>query len=230
MKKLILSSALFLVACLADAQISPTATVQAPVSSVSSSSELQLRGSAPTMFATVVKRAGLSGGVLVSNNGCSHPPEKVLSLPAGIKFENAVARIANLGPKSKWSVQDGVADFLLDGVVSPLLQVQIESFTWDKATPFRVVLGRVRQLPEVIEAASKLGLREAPYGGGASAICVRGGCGEKAQPESVIETEKNVPLLTLLNRVAQAHNGAVWDYSEFHCDKGTLFSLSVLAE
>jgi hypothetical protein len=182
------------------------------------------------MFAALIREAGLSGGVAASNGGCSHPSEKTMSIPAGVNFRSAVTQVANLSPKSKWDVGDGVADFFVDGFVPRLLQVQIQSFTWDRATPFRVVLGRIRQLPEVTESAVKLGLKEAPYGGGASAICVRGDCSKNAQPESLIVTEQNASLLTLLNRVAQAHNGAVWDYSEFHCDEGTLFSLSALAE
>lgn len=231
MTKLI-PAALSLMVWLAGAQTIPNASAQAPVSSSSSAvlPELQLRGSAPTIFATLVKDAGLSGGVAGSNQGCSRPPARAVDVPAGTNLETAIALVAKLGPKSKWNVQRGVVVFLPDGVVPPLLEVQIRSFTWDKSMPLRGVLDRIRQLPEVTAAAAKLGLAEAPFEGGASPICLRGSCGEKAQPQMLIETEQNVPLLALLNRVAQAHSGAVWDYSEFHCDSGTLFSLSVLAE
>jgi hypothetical protein len=59
---------------------------------------------------------------------------------------------------------------------------------------------------------------------------VRGDCTEKARPETAIETEKDVPLLEVLNRIAKAHNGAVWGYVEYHCDEGTLFSLNAITE
>ena len=72
-----------------------------------------------------------------------------MSIPAGTNFENAIALVAKLGPGSKWNVQGGVVVFLPDGVVPPLLQVQIQSFAWDKSMPVREVLDRIRQLPEV---------------------------------------------------------------------------------
>jgi signal transduction histidine kinase len=46
----------------------------------------------------------------------------------------------------------------------------------------------------------------------------------------VLETDEGETLLTLLNRIVQAHRGSVWSYSEYRCGKGTLFSLDVLAE
>jgi hypothetical protein len=228
----IIPATLSLIVWFAGAQTTPNASAQAPVSSTSSGvvlPELQLRGPAPTTFATLVKEAGLSGGVAGSNQGCSRPPVRSVSVPAGTTFENAVALVAKLGSRSKWTVQGSVVVFLPNGVVPPLLRVQIQSLTWDKTLPLREVLDRIRQLPEVTEAASKLGLAEAPFEGGASTICLRGNCGEDAQPQMVVETEESVPLLTLLNRVAQVHK-AVWDYSELRCEKGTLFSLGVLPE
>lgn len=230
MTKLI-TATLSLIVWFAGAQTTPNASAQAPVSSTSSAvvlPGLQLRGSAPTMFATLVKEAGLSGGAAGSNQGCSRPPARAVSIPAGTNFENAIALVAKLGPRAKWNVQGGVVVFLTDGVVPPLLQVQIQSFTWDKTMPVREVLDRIRQLPEVTGAAAKLGLAEAPFEGGASSICLRGSCGEEAQPQ-MVETEQNVPLVALLNRVAQTHK-AVWDYSEFRYERGILFSLGVLAE
>ena len=231
MKKLIVPAALLLIAWLAGAQTTPNANEQASVSSASSSvvlPELQLRGSAPTMFATLVKEAGFSGGVAASNRGCLQPPEEAVSIAAGTNFENAVAIVARFGSRSKWNVRRGVALFLPDGYVPPLLEVQIQSFTWDKNMPLREVLARIRQLPQVTEAAAKLGLSEAPFEGGATRVCIRN-CREEVSPQMVVETERNVQLLAVLNRVAQAHK-AVWDYSEFRCERGTLFSFGVLAE
>jgi hypothetical protein len=233
MKELIVPVALSLFAWLADAQNAPNATAQSPVSSTSSAvvlPKLELRGSPETMFAELVMEAGLSGGVAVSNRECSHPSKKAVSIPAGGNFENAVAQVAKFGRRSEWNVEDGVANFFPSGVVPPLLQVQIPSFTWDKATPVKEVLGRINHLPEVTESASKLGLTEAPFEGAATTICLRGDCGEKVQPEAVLETEENVPLLVLLNRVVRAHKGAVWNYSEFHCGKDILYSFSVPAD
>jgi hypothetical protein len=233
MNKLVVVAALFHMVCSAGAQTTSPTTAGVPLSPKSSSatlSELQLRGSAPTMFATLVREVGLSGGVATSNEGCSRGAEGTVSVPAGTSFEKAVTQIAKLRTASKWQLDDGVANFFPAGGVPPLLEVQIRSFSWDRATPVREVLDRLRQLPEVIQEASKIGLREAPIEGGSSTICIRGDCSEKTKPATMPETEESVSLLTVLNRLVRAHNGAVWDYSEYRCDNGSLFSLSVLSE
>jgi len=233
MKKLIVVAASFLMAWLAGAQTATNPTEETPQSHGSSGivlPELQLRGSLSTMFAALVKEAGLSGGVATSNKGCFHGPEGSIFVSAGTSFDKAVAQVAMTRAASQWQLRDGVANLLPGGGAPPLLQVQVRSFTWDKATPVREVLDRLRQLPEVAEEASKLGLREAPLQGGASTICIRGDCSEKPKAETMLETDEGVSLFTVLNRVVQAHRGTVWNYSEYRCDNGTLFSLSVLSE
>jgi hypothetical protein len=191
--------------------------------------ELQLRGTLPTMFAALVKEAGLSGGIATSNVGCSRP-ESSLHVSAGTTFDRAVARVTKTGPASQWELRDGVANLWPGEAVPPLLQVPVRSFTWDKAAPVREVLDRLRQLPEVVEEASKLGLREAPLQGGASSICIRGDCGEKRTIQAMVQTEEGVSLYMVLNRVVQAHSGAVWNYSDYRCNNVTLFSLGVVSE
>jgi hypothetical protein len=231
MNKIIVLAALSLFAWLASAQTAPKATAGAPASSTSPKlSEVQLRGSPQTMFAVLVRDAGLSGGVAAENEDCSYPSEKFVSIPAGTDFGDAVAQIAKFKDKSRWNVKGAVANYFPEGAVPSLLQVRINSFSWDKNGSIREVLDRIRQLPEVTEAASRLGLREAPFEGAAGVTCLRGDCSEKTHQESIFETEKNVSLLEVLNRVAQAHSGIVWNYSEFRCEKGTLFSLGVISE
>jgi hypothetical protein len=108
--------------------------------------------------------------------------------------------------------------------------VEIRAFSWDDAAPFNEIVGRLRQLPEVTAAASKLGLREAPFWGGSSATCIRGDCSGKPRREAPVKTEQNVPLLVVLNRIAKARNGSVWGYMEYQCEEGAIFSLTVVAE
>lgn len=234
MKNIAVIAALVLVAGPVGAQSAPTRSPQ-PIPAKPPGvalPELNLRGSAPTMFAELVRQAGLSGGVAASNDECSPSPERTVSIPPGTNFESALTQLAKLGRGSSWQVEGRVANFFPGGLIPQLLRAQISSFTWDRTTPFKEVLSRLRQLPEVTEAASKLGLSEAPFEGGGGPICLRGDCSQKTPPKAAegIEIEQEVPLITVLNRVAQAHNGAVWNYSEFQCSNGRFFSLSVLAE
>ena len=193
--------------------------------------DLQLRGTVPVMFATLVREAGLSGGVAISNRDCSHGPEGSISVPAGTSFYRALGQVAKSKAMSEGQLRGGVANLLPAYGVPPLLQVRLPRFEWDRTTPVREVIDRLRQLPEVSEEALKLGLKEAPLeGSGISAVCLGHDCGEKPKSVPILETEEDATLLTVLNRIVRAHSGAIWSYTEYHCDKHTLFSLEALAE
>ena len=69
----------------------------------------------------------------------------------------------------------------------------------------------------------------APGEGGARALCIRD-CDEKPKAQPIFQVEKDVTLLTLLNRIVRAHNGAIWSYSEYRCKGGTQFKLVIVAE
>jgi hypothetical protein len=192
--------------------------------------ELELRGTTPAMFAALVREAGLSGGVAISNQDCSQGPEFSISVTAGTTLEKALGQVAKSGTTSKWEARDGIANLLPTGFVPPLLQVQIRRFEWDRSAPLREAIARLRSLPEVSAEALKLGLKEAPFEGGMSQICIRGDCSQKPKPEQALEMEEDVTLITVLNHIARAHAGSTWNYSEYRCDQNSLFSLGVLAE
>jgi hypothetical protein len=227
------SMAVCLLTILARGQATAAAAAEAPPRNTPYSNilpqDLQLRGTVQAMFATLLGEAGLPGGAAFSNEACSHGLERSLSIPAGTGLEVALEQVAKSSNMSL-QFQNGVVDMLPTGALPPLLQVQIRRFEWDRGAPVREVLDRLRQLPEVSEGAHKLGLREAPLEGGAISVCIRGDCGQKPRPVKALESEEDATLLAVLNRIVQAHGHAVWSYSEYHCNKGTLFSLSVLGE
>jgi len=234
MSNYILASTVCLLVAVAGAQTNASPTAAESLGQENPSRvlvpELQLRGTVPVMFAALVREVGLSGGVAISNRDCSHGPEGSISIPAGTSFDAALGQVVKSKAMSQGRLRDGVANLLPSGPGPPLLQVRIRRFEWDRTTPVREVIDRLRQLPEVSEEASKLGLKEAPIEGGMSAICIGGDCSQKPRPVPVLETEEGATLLTLLNRIVKAHSRAVWSYSEYYCDEKTLFSLDVLAD
>jgi hypothetical protein len=193
-------------------------------------SELELRGTVPAMFASLVKEVGLAGGVAIPNQDCSHGQEGSLSVPAGTSFDKALGQVVKNKAMSKEHPRVGVANLLPAGGPPPLLLVRIRRFEWDRTAPVIEVINRLRQLPEVSEEIMRLGLREAPIEGGMSAICIQGDCSPKPKPLPVLEAEEGETLLTMLNRIVQAHKGSVWSYSEYRCGKDTLFSLDVMTD
>jgi hypothetical protein len=191
--------------------------------------KLELRGTAQMMFAALVREAGLPGGVAVLNEECSQGPERSISVPAGTSLDAALWQVAKSRTMSEWQIQDGVANMLPAGFVPPLLRVRIHRFEWERTAPVREVIDRLRQLPEVSEAALKLGLKEAPIEGAAGSICLRG-CKEEVKSETAPELEEDATVLAVLNRIVKAHDRAIWTYSEYRCGRNTQFSLNVLAE
>jgi len=231
MEKLIVLATVFLAALSA---LSRTAQDQtrpgsSPAFPIASLPKLELHGSIPTIFATLVKEANLSGGVAGLEEECLRSEES-MSITAGTNFDTALASFAKLRARSTWQHNDGVANLFPTGAVLQLLQVQIASFTWDATTPIPEVIAQLRRLPEVTQEVWRLGLREAPFEGGGSAMCVRGDCTPQPRPQPSLKTEKEVPLVTLLNRIVRAHKGGVWDYEERRCGSSTSFSLTVISE
>lgn len=234
MNSYVLASAMCLLATVAGAQTSASAVAAGSLGRAGSlrvtNAELQLRGTVPVMFATLATQFGMSGGVAVTRQDCSHGPVGLVTVPAGSSQDTALGQIAKSDAAVKWESRDGVVDLFPAGDAPTLLQVRIGRFEWNRTAPVRETLDRLRQLPEVSREVSRLGLKEAPIEGGMSAICVAGDCSQKPKPMPKLETEAGATLLTLLNRVVQAHSGSVWSYTEYHCGKDTLFSLEVLAE
>ena len=70
-------------------------------------SELQLRGTVQAMFASLVKEAGLAGGVAVANQDCSHGQEGAISVPAGTSFDTALGQFVKNKAMSEGQPRDG---------------------------------------------------------------------------------------------------------------------------
>jgi hypothetical protein len=182
------------------------------------------------MFGSLVREVGLAGGVAITHEDCSHGQEGAVSVPAGTSFDAALGQVVRNKSMSEGEPRVGVANLLPASGPPPLLLVHIREFEWDRTAPVREVINRLRQLPEVSGETLRLGLREAPIEGGMSVICIQGDCSQQPKPLPVLESEEGEALITMLNRIVQAHRGSVWSYSEYRCGKDTLFSLDVLSE
>ena len=189
---------------------------------------LDLQGTTSVMFATLVRQVGLSGGVAVSNPECSQAPVGSISIESGMRLDKALSQVVQIRALSEWQLRDGVVD-VLPASIPPLLLVRVHRFEWNVAAPAKEVIVHLFRFPEVSEAVAKLGLKEAPFEGGAGSICIRD-CDQKPKPETAPKIEEDVTLLTVLNRIVRAHDRAVWQYSEYRCQGGVQFSVGILAE
>lgn len=178
---------------------------------------------------TVLTTASISAGIVTLQADCSHGGARTLSIPAGTTLDKALDRLVAVDGQSEWQVRDGVVDVLPSQHIPPLLKLRINRFEWDKAAPLGEVFGHLFESVGILERARQLGLRQAAAEGGVSALCIRD-CPEKLKPEPMWTVEKDVTLLTILNRIVAAHNGAIWAYSEYPCQGDTQFRLGVVAQ
>lgn len=193
-------------------------------------SDLTLEGTTPTMAASLIRNAGLSGGVATLHEDCSQGSVKSVSIAAGVQLGDALNRISALDTPTRWEIHDRIVNGLPVGDIPTLLEVRVGRIEWDRAASVRELIDQVKQRPEVTRKALELRLSEAPFEGGSGTLCLRGDCGSPPRPETQLETDQDITLIALLNRIVTAHKGAVWSYSEYRCADGAKFSLSALSE
>lgn len=191
---------------------------------------LTLQGTTPLMFAKLLKTAGISGGVATSHEQCSRGRNESVSIPDGTRLDAALELVVATEPSGIWQVFNGVTNLLPRNGAQALLQVRVASFEWDRAAPIRESIDRLKREPELVERASQLGLKEAPFEGGGSSVCIGSDCAKTVRSQVDLEVDKDKTLLMLLNIIVATHNGAVWDYAEFQCGTGTVYSLTTVSE
>lgn len=190
---------------------------------------IELRGTVPVMFATLLGEAGMPGGVAISNQECSQPPATLLTIQTGTSLDRALEQVATSTPGSQWQLRDGLPNLVPVGPLPAFLLARIPNFRWSAASDVQETLARLRQLPAVSAEISRLGLKEAPIEGAPTSVCVRGPCTSNPSRTTTPGAVENVTLLTALNQIALSQGRAVWMYSEYHCAGDTLFSLTLLA-
>lgn len=191
--------------------------------------ELRVEGVPVEVFTRVLKAAGMPGGVVVEDPACSYGPKVSFLIQAGTTLGQALDKIAT-ATSSSWQIDHGAVNIFPASGTPPLLDLRIESFEWDKSMSARETVGRLAIMPEVLQRIHELGLRQGRAEGGATAVCIIGDCAPKPKPTPALETERDTPLLSILNRVAVAHGQAVWTYMEFHCENQTNYALYAYAE
>lgn len=191
--------------------------------------DLTLSGNTLEIFTSITRAGGMSGGIARILDGCTRGPQVPLAIKGGTTLGQALDLIAGNDTRSEWHIADGVVDMVPSGPVPPLLRVQIHGFKWDKNASAADGIARLRDSAEVAERARQLGLEMGTYEGSGSAICIRN-CTKAPKSEPLWKAEEDATLLTLLNRVVQAHDRAIWAYSENHCGNTNSFLLETIAE
>lgn len=190
--------------------------------------DLRLDGTPLDLFTDTVRAAGMSGGIASLEGSCSYGPKRPFVISAGTTLQQALNLIAD-STQSKWEISDGAVNMLPAVAVPPLLATRIQSFSWDKTASARDTVSKLLVLPEIRQKVQQLALKTGPAEGGALAYCIRN-CSEEPKPTPIIEVDKDIALLSLLNRIVAAHDRVIWAYLEYHCRNETNYALYISAE
>jgi hypothetical protein len=189
---------------------------------------LNLDGTPLDLFRDTVRAAGMAGGIASLESSCSYGQKRPVAITAGTSLQEALNLIAN-STQSKWQINDGAVNMFPVSAIPPLLETRIQSFSWDKSAPARDSISKLLALPEIKQKVQQLGLKSGPAEGGSTASCIRN-CSEVPKSTPIIETEADVTLLSVLNRIAAAHDRVIWAYLEYRCHNETDYALYVIAE
>lgn len=189
---------------------------------------LNLDGNPLEIFTQTVLASGASGGITISDSACSHGSKQSLVIGEGTTLGEALDEIGS-ATHATWQFSEGAVNMFPAGGIPPLLETRIRGFQWDQTVSAAETVARLLAIEEVGQRARELGLKPGVYHGGSSAICIMD-CSAKPKPEPVTRVEKDATLLSILNRIAAAHNRVIWSYSEYHCDNEARYTFQVSAE
>jgi len=154
--------------------------------------------------------------------GCGSQPQKLVRV-RGKTLRDVLDSIVQGDPVYQWEVRDGVVNLFPKAGLPPLLKTRLTSFDSGDATSGASAVAQLFALPEVREAAAKLGLVQALVSSGLGALGP-GGAPVNKQPLSV--QLSHVTLLEALNAIVRRAGRGVWQYTETHCEGTRSFQVA----
>ena len=180
----------------------------------------EVRGELPFIFTTVLNSAHFSGG-MVSMRQCPATGETASYLfPAMTgSTKSALDSLASLNQNYRWELHNDAINLLPRSDGPKFLDVKVKDFVINK--PRMSVdssVGELLKLPEVKRALAEMKLKE-------SELSVIVGW-SSTNPSNLVLEAHDLTVREALNEIAKAKAGAVWHYSESHCNAKNLFSIT----
>jgi len=160
-----------------------------------------------------------AGEVMIQ--GCARGSRRAVRVHGGTVRE-ALDSIVGADSKYRWELNDGVVDLLpVEGLPS-LLAVRIETFDSKDATDITSAGTFLFALPEIQDAAAKLGLTHNVSGTGLGYVLPG-----QTQPQEALKIRlQSVTVVNTLNSIVRAGQHGIWIYRELHCGTTNLFDLN----
>lgn len=151
--------------------------------------------------------------------GCSQRNRPVIRMQAST-VGAALKSIVAADPRYRWEVRKGVVDLLPAAGVPPLLNIRVREFNSGDSANISSAGTRLFSLPEVKEAAGRLGLSRSGLGSGIYAV---GGAQKPVGPLRI--DLHDVTVREALDAIVRTNKGGVWIYDEVECGRTHVFQI-----
>lgn len=138
-----------------------------------------------------------------------------------LQMDEKLNLIINAFPQYRSRKENGVINLIWESGYPALLRTKLSSYQVDRAPTATIALGKLVNLPEFKEAASRLGLKPALSFGVLSSL----------RNENITLSLTNVTVYEALNAIARANGRAIWNYTEFvECDGKKEYSIEFIRQ
>jgi len=171
-------------------------------------------------FQTLILKSSLPGGEVITE-GCGGEPHKIVRVH-GATIGEALKSIVAVEPSYGLNVKNGVIDLLPREGVPPLLNVRIREFSSGTAADMSSAGTLLFALPDVTDAAVKLGLTRNASGSGLYAVIP----GLHKQARRLDIDLRDVTVRDALDAIVKTNGSGVWVYRETLCGTSKVFDLN----
>lgn len=173
-------------------------------------------------FQGALSVSGVPGGVAIVQ-GCPDHAQPVVH-PHGSTLRELLDSITNADRRYVWRINRGVIDLEPSGGVPALLRIHFKTYDSSDSTDGASAVTLLASTPQVMRAASRLGLAHNVSGSALSGVAQ--GTPPPKRPLRI--RLHDVTLLDVLNAIVRANKRGVWVYRETHCGSIHQFDLSVV--
>jgi hypothetical protein len=171
-------------------------------------------------FEGALQISGVPGGVAFME-GCSDQPLPVVH-PHGTTLRDVLDSITSGDSDYVWRLHKGVVTLEPSQGVPALLRIHLKTYDSRNFTDAVSAVTFLSSSPEVIRAATKLGLAH-NVSGSALGSMAQG----STPPQKPLGIRlQDVPLMEALNVIARTNKHGVWRYRETHCGSVHQFDIS----
>jgi hypothetical protein len=188
----------------------------------------EFKGTSAEAAASLLREAGVGGGVVSVSDHCDQPPQRVYSLQNGATLRNGLDYISTFDGSRNWNFESGVIVVNQTAAPATLLNTAIPEIGLNFANSLSLSTQQLLQSKEVRDQIRIKHLVELNTPLGFSAVSRNAEL--HTSPPAQSNRLRGKTLEQALNALATSRGNAVWHYEQFVCDQKSSFRISWLVK